>query len=142
MTFHYPPQGHKIVLGWDNVPTLQEWTAYADASGRRFYPPYDRDGYSDGVPQRVGTGAVLQSGFPIVRLTFPWVSYAQVDYLVDTFRGQNVTAAIHKPTSHTRDDVYDYNAVLNIDLNQVAALVRKQDGYEKFVVELVLVEPL
>lgn len=137
-----PNQGHKIALGWDNVPTLRDWTSYLGTDNVRFIPPYDRDGYSDGVSRRMNTGRVLQSGFPITRLTFPWLSYGQIDYLNATFRGQNVTVAIHTPTSTTRDDVYHYNAVFNMDLNQTSGLTRKGKGYEKFVVELVLVEVL
>ena len=138
----FPNQGQMIVLGWDNVATLKNWTAYVGSDGERFLPPNDRNGYSDGVERLLPTGRVLMSGLPIFRLTFPWLSYGQLDYLKTTFNGQNVTATAHKPTSLTTHTTVTFNGVCNVLLNQAASLTRKRNGYEGFVVELVLVEPL
>lgn len=138
----YQNQGQAIVLGWNHVSTLKNWTAYIAGDGNRFLPPFDRDGYTDGVERRLPTGRVLMAGLPIARQKFPWVSDGQIDYLYDTFNGQNVTVSIHKPTSTTKYDVVNYNAVANVLLNQAATLTRKRNGYEGFELELVLVEPL
>lgn len=144
MTFipPYPSQGQQIVLGWDNTATLKDWTAYVGTDGLRFAPPSDRNGYTDGVDRRLPTGAVLMAGIPIVKLTFPWLSFGQIDYLETTFNGQNVTAAVHRPNSLTKTATYTYNAVCNLDMNQFVSLTKKGRGYELVVVELVLVEPL
>ena len=131
-----------IVLGWDHVATLKNWTAYVGTDGERFPPPNDRNGYSDGVERRLPTGRVLMSGLPIARQRFPWLSDGQIKYLYDTFNGQNVTVAIHKPISLTKYATVNYNAVANVLLNQAVSLARKRNGYEKFELELVLVEPL
>ena len=138
----YPNQGGQIVLGWNNAATLKDWVAYLGADGEPFLPPSDRNGFSDGVERRLATGRVLMTGYPISRQTFPWVSYGQVDYLRDTFNGQNVTVAIHAPYSLNKTDTVDYNAVCNVDMLQTASLNKIRNGYELFVVELVLVEAL
>lgn len=138
----YENQGQQIVLGWSNQSNLKNWTAYVGTDGERFLPPNDRSGFTDGVERRLPTGRVLMSGLNISRQTFPWVSYGQVDYLEDTFSGQNVTVSIHKPKSLNKTNIYNYNAVCNIDMNQTTTLTRVGNGYELFVVELVLVEPL
>lgn len=137
-----PSQGQKIVLDWNNTSTLKDWVSYVGSDGEPFQPPDDRSGYSDGVERRLPIGLVLMSGLPIVNLTFPWVTYGQIDYLMDTFDGQNVTVAIHKPSSIVKTDTFNYNAVCNIDINQTVNLTRRKNGYEAFIVELVLVEPL
>jgi hypothetical protein len=138
----YPNQGQMIVLGWSNQSNLKNWTAYFGTDGLAFLPPNDRNGYTDGVDRPIPTGRVLMSGLNISRQTFPWVSYGQVDYLESTFSGQNVTVAVHKPTSKSKLVIANFNAVCNIDMNQTTSLTIKGNGYEGFVVELVLVEPL
>jgi hypothetical protein len=138
----YPSQGQQIVLGWSNEVNLKNWTAYLGSDGEPFLPPTDRNGFSDGVDRPLPTGRVLMAGLPIARLTFPWLSYGQVDYLETTFDGQNVTVAIHKPSSLTTLTTVHYNAVCNVDLNQAQNLSRKGNGYESWVVRFVLVEPL
>lgn len=144
MTFipRYPNQGQQIVLNWDNEANLKDWVAYVGIDGLRFPPPSDRNGYTDGVERRLPTGAILMAGFPIVRLTFPWLSFGQIDYIETTFNGQNVTVAVHRPNSLTKTTTYNYNAVCNIDMNQFVSLEKKGKGYELVVIELVLVEPL
>ena len=137
----YPNQGQAIALGW-NISPLKNWTAYLGTDNEPFLPPNDRTGFSDGVERRMATGRVLMSGFPISRQTFPWMSYGQIDYLVNTFNGQNVTVAVHTPYSLNKEDTEIYNAVCNIDLNQTQNLQRTRNGFEGFVVELVLVEPV
>jgi hypothetical protein len=140
-----------IVLGWDNVPLLRNWTSYVGTDGLAFRPPNDRKGdigagYTGGVTRRLPTGGILKSGFPIVRLVFPWLSDGQIDYLLTTMCGgvesANVTAAAHKPISVGTLDVFNFNAVMNVDSNQASSLTRRANGYELFMVELVMVEPL
>lgn len=138
----YPNQGQQIVLGWSNQANLKNWTSYIGTDGERFLPPNDRGGFTDGVERRLNTGRVLMSGWPVSRQLFPWISYGQVDYLDATFNGQNVTTSVHLPSSLNKDDVSAFNAVCNIDMNQTNTLTRKRNGYELFIVELVLVEPL
>lgn len=82
------------------------------------------------------------SGLQISRLTFPWVSFGQIDFIETTFMDQNVTVAVHKPSSLNKTDLFLFNAVCNVDLNQTQTLTRRGNGYEGFVVELVLVESL
>ena len=134
-------QGQAIALGW-NVSPLKNWTAYLGTDGEPFLPPNDRNGFSEGVERRMGTGVVLTAGFPISRQTFPWMSYGQIDFLQSTFSGQNVTVSVHVPYSLNKEDTVIYNAVCNIDLNQTQSLQRTRNGYEGVVVEFVLVEPL
>lgn len=148
MTFipQYPNQGQKIVAGWDNAATLKDWTAYVGTDGLRFMPPNDRNGYTDGIARRLNTGGTLQSGFPVVRLTFPWISDGQIKYLFSTLlsgsESGNVTAATHTPLSVGSQDVSNCNAVMNLNLDQIASLARKRNGYTDFAVELVIVEVL
>ncbi len=139
---NFPNQGQQIALGWDAESSLKNWTAYVGSDGLPFLPPNDRSGYTDGVERRLPTGRVLMSGLNVSRQTFPWVSYGQVDYLESTFSGQNVTVAVHKPSALNKEDTSNFNAVCNIDMNQTTTLTRKNDGYEGFVVEFVLVEVL
>lgn len=138
----YPNQGQMIALGWDNEANLKNWTAYFGSDGLRFLPPNDRNGFTDGVDRPIPTGRILMAGLPIARLTFPWVSYGQVDYLESTFNGEDVTVAIHKPTSLTTFTTVHYNAVCNVNLNQNRTLTRKSNGYEAWEVSFTLVEPL
>lgn len=142
----YRNQGHQIVAGWDNQSLLKDWTAYVGTDGERFLPPNDRNGYTDGVTRRLPTGGTRQSGLPIDRLSFPWISDGQIKYLYTTMLSNsesgNVTAAIHTPLSVGAQDVRVYNAVMNLNLDQLENLTRKRNGYEQFEIELVLVEPL
>ena len=138
----YPNQGQAIVLGWDNVATLKNWTAYQGTDGVNFLPPSDRTGYSDGEDRNMPTGTILMAGIPVSRQTFPWISEGQITYLLNTFDNQNVTVAIHKPSSIGQMGTSNYNAVLTVDINQFSSLTRMRNGYELFVARLVLVEPL
>ena len=138
----YPNQGQSIVLGWSNQSLLKNWTAYLGTDGEKFLPPNDRNGYSDGVDRVLGTSAIFMSGYPIFRLTFPWLSYGQVNYLEATFDNQNVTAAAHKPSSLDTYTVVTFNGVCRVNMNQAQNLERKRNGYANWVIELVQVEPL
>lgn len=142
----YQNQGHMIVSGWDNVPTLKNWTAYFGTDGERFLPPYDRDGYTGGVIRRMLTAGILRAGWPVARLTFPAITDGQIDYLIGTMGtgniSANVTVAIHAIPSVGVNDVSNFNAVMNIDTDQTAVLARKENAYLKFVVDFVLVEVL
>jgi hypothetical protein len=142
----YVNQGHKIISGWDNVPTLQDWTLYVGTDGERFAPPYDRDGYTAGVVRRLNTGSIRMSGFPIARLTLPYVTDGQIAYLQNEFTDDdvtgNVTIAIHLPGAVGKDAVSNFNAVFNLDVNQLGSLTRRGDGYEDFSLEFVIVEVL
>ncbi len=138
----YRNQGQQIVLGWNNTSTLKDWVAYVGNDGEPFLPPDDRNGFTDGIERRLPTGRVLMAGVPISRQTFPVMTYGQVDYLMDTFDGQNVTVSIHKPNSVTKTDIYHYNAVVDVNLNQTDSLQREGNTYKLFVVALTLVEPL
>lgn len=142
MKHMYPNQGHQIALNWDAQASLRNWTAYFGTDNVQFLPPNDRNGYTDGVERRLNTGGVRASGFPIVRLTFPHMTYGQVDYVDATFKDQNVTVAIHKPNSTSKTDTFVYNAVCNFDMNQFQNLKRESNGYTDVVIELVLVEPI
>lgn len=144
--FPYPNQGTKIAPNWDAVSLLKNWTAYFGTDGARFLPPNDRSGFTAGIVRRISTGGTLNSGFPIDRLTFPWISDGQIDALVTTLGGgaesANVTVAVHTPQSVGVNDVSNYNAVMNLNLDQIQTLTRRANGYVGFVVELVLVESL
>lgn len=138
-------QGQKIAAGWD-APVLFDWTSLIGTDGVRFAPPSDRNGYTDGVTRRLNTGGTRQSGLPIVRLAFPWVSDGQIEYMVQTLLGGtesgNVTTAVHIPPAVGVNDTSVYNAVMNLNLEQLRNLTRRGAGYEDFEVELVLVEPV
>lgn len=138
----YQNQGQQIVLGWDNESLLKNWTAYVGNDGLAFLPPNDRSGFSDGVERRLNTGGVFMSGFNISRQTFPWVSDGQIAYLETIFNNQNVTVSVHRPGAIGKEDTTQYNAVFNMDLNQLQSLTRRRNGYVDFVIELVLVEVL
>ena len=139
----YPNQGQRIAAGWD-APSLTNWTALSGTDGTRFLPPNDRRGYTDGMLRRLNTGGTRMSGMPIVRLTFPWVSDGQIDYLYTALlsgaESGNVTAAVHTPLSVGANDTATYNAVMNLNLDQLQNLQRRRNGYEGFQIELVLVE--
>jgi hypothetical protein len=142
----YVNQGHRIVAGWDSAATLKNWVAYQGTDGVNFLPPFDRNGYTDGVVRRLNTGGVFMAGWPISRLTFPWISDGQIKYLYVTMLSNaesgNVTAAVHTPLSVGATDTTNYNAVMNLNLDQTTGLTRKSNGYELFEIELVLVEAL
>jgi hypothetical protein len=142
----YVNQGHKIVAGWDNEPTLRDWTAYSGADGQPFAPPYDRNGYTAGVIRRLNTGGIKRSGFPIARLTLPAITDGQIAYLASQFTVDgvtgNVTIAIHLPGAQGKNDVSNFNAVFNLDTDQLTTLTRRNDAYEDFVCEYVIVEVL
>jgi hypothetical protein len=140
--FRYQNQGQQITLGWDNESLLKNWTAYIGNDGRAFLPPNDRTGFSDGVERRLNTGGVFMAGFNISRQTFPWISDGQIAYLESTFSNQNVTVSVHRPGATGKEDTTQYNAVFNMDLNQLQTLTRRGQGYVDFVVELILVEAL
>lgn len=137
-------QGQKIAAGWD-APALSDWTSLIGTDGVRFAPPSDRNGYTDGVTRRLNTGGIRMSGLPIVRLAFPWISDGQLDYLYNTLlsgaESGNVTAAVHIPPAVGINDTTTYNAVMNLNLDQLQTLTRRGAGYEDVVIELVLVEP-
>lgn len=143
---HYQNQGTAIAPNWDNAAGLRDWTSIIASDGERFPPPNDRGQFSDGVDRRMNTGGVLMAGLPVDRLVFPWLSDAQIKYLHDTLNGGaesgNVTVKVHTALSVGRTDVFPYNAVMNLNLNQTATLTRRRNGFENFEVELVLVEAL
>jgi hypothetical protein len=140
----YQNQGHMIAAGWN--ATLRDWTAYIGADGQRFAPPYDRDGYTAGVIRRMNTGGILRAGFPVMRLTLPAVTDGQIAYLGTQFTSNgvsgNVTIAIHLPGAMGKADVSNFNAVFNLDTDQLTTLTRRNDAYEKFILEFVIVEVL
>ena len=147
----YRSQGHKVVAGWNNAATLKEWPSYSGTDSERFLPPNDRKGdigagYTPGVTRRLPTGGTLQSGMPVVRLVFPWISDGQLKYLYNTMlavsASGNVTAAVHTPLSVGAQDVSIFNAVINLNLEQIPSLNRRGKGYESLAIELVLVEVL
>ncbi len=140
-TPRYPNQGHQIVLTWNNQVNLKDWTAYLGADGRAFYPPYDRDGWNDGITRNLPTGGTWQSGRPIVRLTFPWVSDGQIQTL-ESFNNENVTIAVHAPGGMGVSGVSYYNAVFNFEQSQLRTLKRRANGYEGVGIECVIVEEL
>jgi hypothetical protein len=142
----YPNQGQMIASNWDNVAGLRNITAYFGTDGLRFLPVQDRNGYTGGVERTMNTGGVLHAGFPVVRWTSPWISDGQIRYLWDTLlsdtQSGNVTIATHTPLSVGASSSFNFNAVLNLRLNQLQTLTRKGDGYRDFVWELVIVEVL
>lgn len=140
-------QGQRIVAGWNNVPTLRDVTAYYGTDGIRFLPVEDRENaYTGGVERNLPTGGFLQSGMPIVRWTSPWISDGQIRYLYLTLlsasQSGNVTIAAHTPLSVGVTASFNFNAVLNLRLNQLQSLTRKRNGYLDYEWELVIVEVL
>lgn len=139
-------QGHMIVKGWGNPLTLKDWTAYAGEDGQVFAPPYDRDGYTAGIIRRLNSGGIARAGFPIVRLTHPAITDGQIAWLQNTLLdggvSGNVTVAIHLPGAMGKTDVSNFNAVFNLDTDQLTTLRRRQNAYEGFQTEFVIVEVL
>lgn len=142
----FPNQGHKIVADWDNVPTLRDWTAHTGEDGQRFAPPFDRDGYTAGVVRRLMSARIKYAGLPIARLTLPVITDGQIAFLQSAFTEDgvagNVTIAIHLPGAVGKQTVSNFNAVFNLDVNQLTSLTRRADGYEDFVLEFVIVDVL
>lgn len=137
-------QGHQIAAGWNAV--LRDWTAYLGDDGQQFAPPYDRKGYTEGVARRLNTGGVKHSGMPIARLILPAVTDGQIAFLASEFTDDgvsgNVTIAIHLPGAMGKMDVSSFNAVFNLDTDQLTSLERKNNAYTDFVLEFVIVEVL
>lgn len=142
----FPNQGHMIAANWDAEALLKDWTAYTGDDGQRFAPPFDRNGYTAGVVRRLLSARIKYAGFPIARLTLPVITDGQIAFLQDTFTEDgvagNVTIAIHMPGSTGKEDTANFNAVFNLDVNQLTSLQRRADGYEDFVCEFVIVEVL
>lgn len=142
----YPNQGHRIAADWDTESLLRDWTAYSGNDGQRFAPPFDRNGYTAGVVRRLLSARIKYAGLPIARLTLPVVTDGQIAFLQDEFTEDgvagNVTIAVHTPGSIGKEDTATFNAVFNLDVNQLASLTRRADGYEDFVLEFVIVEVL
>lgn len=139
-------QGQAFVPGWNNQATLKNITAYVGSDSRNFLPVDDRNGYFPGVTVRLPNGGVYNDGFPVVRFTSPAMTDGQIDYLVNTAgSGQesfNATVRYHRYDSVGKADTLDANAVLNLNLEQLQQLERRQDAYVGFVWEFVIVEPL
>jgi len=138
--------GQAIVAGWNNQATLKNITAYVGTDGLNFAPVTDRSGYTPGVTRRLPNGGTFESGFPVVRFTSPWISYGQLDTLLNTIGGglesSPVTARHHISTSLNKTDTQDSNGILNLNLDQLPGLTKRQNGYEGFQWEIVIVEVL
>lgn len=146
LILRYPSQGQQIASGWNNTANLRDWVALFGTDSVRFAPPNDRNGYTGGVERPLNTGAIFMAGLPVDRLTFPWLSDGQIRYLRTTINGGaesgNVTVKVHTSLSVGKTDVSTFNAVMNLNLNQTANLTRRRNGYDDFVVTLILVEPI
>lgn len=143
---NYPNQGHQIVAGWDNESLLKDWTAYFGTDGERFAPPYDRNGYSDGVKRRLNNGRIKMVGRIVIALTHPAITDGQIAALQNTFTVDGVsgpvTIAMHYPGAVGRLTVARYNAYINIDTDQLKTLQRENNAYVGFVTEYVVEEVL
>lgn len=139
----YVNQGQAIVANWNNASNLKNITAYQGTDGLNFLPVFDRGGFTTGVTRNLTDGSTRMSGYPIVRLTSPWISDGQIDYLYSALLSGSesgmVTVKCHQPTSQGLGDTANYNAFLNLNLNQLATLTRKGKGYTGFVWTLPLV---
>ena len=51
-------------------------------------------------------------------------------------------SAIHLPGAMGKNDVSNFNAVFNLDTDQLTTLTRRANGYEGFVLEFIIVEAL
>lgn len=138
--------GQAVAAGWNNQSTLKEITAYTGTDGNPFLPVNDRNGYTPGVTVRLGTGGTYEEGYPIVRFTSPTITDGQIDYLFSTLlsgaESGNVTVRYHRYDSVGKVDTFDANAVLNLNLEQLTQLRRRQNTYEQFQWEFVIVLPL
>ena len=136
--------GQAIVAGWNNQATLKNITAYVGTDGLNFAPVNDRSGYTPGVTRRLTTGGTFESGLPVVRFVSPWISYGQLATLQNTINAglesNNVTVRHHISTSLNKSDTQDSNGVLNLNLDQLPGLTKRNGGYENYVWECVIVE--
>lgn len=139
-------QGHAIVAGWNNQATLKDITAYQGTDGKNFLPVNDRNGYTPGVTRQLTTGGTRASGMPVVRFTSPWISDGQLDYLTNTLLSGspsgNVTVRYHRYDSVGRTDTFVANGILNLNLEQLPNLQRRQNGYLAFEWQIVITETL
>lgn len=140
-----PNQGQMYAPGWNQQANLKDFTALFGTDNLRFPPVYDRE-YSTGVTRQLGTGGTLESGFPKIRVTIPYISYGQIDKLLNTdgagSESYNATYRGHKPDALNAADVTTWNAICNLNLNQLPDLTKRLGGYEAYVLEFVLVEVL
>ena len=138
-----PNQGQMIAAGWNNASGLTDFTALFGTDNLRFPPVYDRE-YSTGIMRQLTTGGVKDSGRPVIRVTIPYISYGQIDWLLDTLNSgtesANVTYRGHKPNALNAADVTTWNAVDDLDLNQLPQLTKRPGGYAGYILKLVLVE--
>lgn len=141
--------GQSVVAGWNNQATLKQITAYTGTDGNPFLPVNDRDkggGYFPGVLRRLPYGGTDRSGYPIVNFVSPVITDGQVDTLVNTLgSGQesfNVTVRYHRYDSVGNFDTFDANAILNLNLEQLPGLTRRQNAREQYVWEFVILETL
>lgn len=139
-------QGQAIVAGWNNQATLKNITAYVGTDGNNFLPVDDRNGYFPGVTVRIPTGGTYQEGLPVIRFVSSTITDGQIKFLVDTLlSGQqsgNVTVRYHRYDNVGAISTHDANGVLNLNLEQLQQLARKQNTYSGFTWEIVIVEPL
>lgn len=139
-------QGQEIAAGWSNQANLKHITALVGTDGNPFLPVDDRNGYTPGITRRLPNGGTWESGFPIVRFTSSAITDGQIDYLVNTLLGGvesgNVTVKYHRFDSVGNADVFTANGVLNLNLDQLTNLTRRQTTYEGFVWEIVITETL
>lgn len=131
-------QGQMLALAWNNTAGLTNITSLVGTDGKKFLPVKDRGFYLPGVIRSLPTGGILYSGLPVVDFVHSWISDGQIERLM-TYRG-NVTIRHHISESVGRLDIQTSNAIYNMDLNQLAQLTRRQDGYEGFVSRFVIVE--
>lgn len=141
--------GQSVVAGWNNQATLKEITSYTGTDGNPFLPVNDRSnggGYTPGVTRRLPTGGTFESGYPIVRFISPSITDGQIDTLVNTLgsgaESFNVTVRYHRYDSVGRADTFDANAILNLNLEQLTQLRRRQNTYDSFEWEFVILETL
>lgn len=131
-------QGQQIALNWSNQSALKNITALLGTDGKIFLPVSDRGQYSPGVIRALPTGGIYYAGLPTVVFVHPWLSDGQLETL-KTYRG-NVTIRHHIEDSVGKTDVQTSNAIYNMDLNQLAGLERKADGWVDFVSNFIITE--
>lgn len=140
-----PNQGQMIAPNWNNQAQLKNITALLGTDNLRFAPVTDRN-YTPGIMRRLSTGGVKATGFPIIRILSPWISDGQIKYLQNTLLGGvesgNATYRGHSPLSVGQTDVFTYNAILNLHLEQLPNLQRIRNGYEQFEWEIIVREVL
>lgn len=133
-------QGQELALNWNNTAQLKNFTSLIGTDGVNFLPVNDRGHYSAGVIRQLPTGGIFYSGLPVVQMQHPWLSDGQLETLL-TYLG-NCTLKHHIPQSVGRLDIQTSNVVFNPDLNQLASLQRKRNGYVGFLSTFVIVEVL